>query len=201
MARAKLNSEFIATEAGDITVFNYDGETREYLSSSTEYLAAGVGIPANSCIDVPGERKEGFVICRTADFTAWEHLPDHRGETVYSTKTGEAMTVSLPGAFPGDTTMQAPATPYDKWNGSDWVTDTTAQHAAAVAEAGRQRKQLIDTAMQTISVVQLKLQAGRALTDGEKMKLDATLDYIDAVEATDITTAPVNINWPVAPEV
>jgi hypothetical protein len=31
MAKAKLNSELIATVAGDITVFNYDGETREYL--------------------------------------------------------------------------------------------------------------------------------------------------------------------------
>ena len=36
MTQAKLNSEFIATVAGDITVFNYDGETREYLSSSVE---------------------------------------------------------------------------------------------------------------------------------------------------------------------
>ena len=34
MTQAKLNSELIATVAGDIAVFNYDGETREYLSSS-----------------------------------------------------------------------------------------------------------------------------------------------------------------------
>lgn len=37
MSEAKLNSNFIAIVAGDITVFNYDGETREYLSSSVEY--------------------------------------------------------------------------------------------------------------------------------------------------------------------
>ena len=29
MAKAELNSELIATVAGDITVYNYDGETRE----------------------------------------------------------------------------------------------------------------------------------------------------------------------------
>ena len=29
MDSAVLNSEFIATKAGDITVYNYDGETRE----------------------------------------------------------------------------------------------------------------------------------------------------------------------------
>lgn len=44
MTQAKLNSEFIATVAGDITVYNYDNTTREYISSSTEYLAVGVGI-------------------------------------------------------------------------------------------------------------------------------------------------------------
>ncbi|ENQ6483299.1 tail fiber assembly protein, partial [Escherichia coli O130:H26] len=46
MDNAVLNSEFIATKAGNITVYNYDSETREYISTSTEYLAVGVGIPA-----------------------------------------------------------------------------------------------------------------------------------------------------------
>ena len=53
--------------------------------------------------------------------------------------------------------------------------------------------------MQSISIIQLKLQAGRALSDAEKNKLNATLDYIDAVTATDTATAP-DINWPVPPE-
>lgn len=118
MSEAKLNSNFIAIVAGDITVFNYDGETREYLSSSVEYLAVGVGIPANSCTDAPGESKEDFTICRSADFTAWEYVADHRGETVYSTETGEAVIISAPGDYPNDTTTLAPPTPYDTWNGS-----------------------------------------------------------------------------------
>ena len=50
MNNAELNSELIATKAGDITVYNYDSETREYISASTEYLAVGVGIPAYSCL-------------------------------------------------------------------------------------------------------------------------------------------------------
>ena len=82
MSKAELNKELIATVAGNITVFNYDGDTREYLSSSIEYLAAGVGIPANSCIDAPGESKIGFAICRTADRSSWEYITDHRGQTV-----------------------------------------------------------------------------------------------------------------------
>ncbi|MDI0775511.1 tail fiber assembly protein, partial [Escherichia coli] len=51
MNKAVLNNELIAIKAGDITIYNYDGETREYISTSTEYLAVGVGIPACSCLD------------------------------------------------------------------------------------------------------------------------------------------------------
>lgn len=57
MDNAVLNSEFIATKAGNITVYNYDGETREYISTSTEYLAVGVGIPAYSCLDALAHTK------------------------------------------------------------------------------------------------------------------------------------------------
>ena len=72
MTQAKLNSKFIATVAGDITVYNYDNTTREYISSSTEYLAVGVGIPACSCLDAPGTYKAGYAICRSVDFNSWE---------------------------------------------------------------------------------------------------------------------------------
>ncbi|EIT7651415.1 tail fiber assembly protein [Escherichia coli] len=200
MAKANLNNEFIATVAGDITVFNYDGETREYLSSAVEYLAVGIGLPANSCMDAPGESREGFAICRTADFTAWEYVTDHRGETVYSTETGEEVNISALGDYPEGTTTLAPSTPYDTWNGNEWVTDTEAQHSAAVEVAERQRQSLINTAMASISMIQLKLQAGRTLTQTETTKLNIVLDYIDAVTATDISTAP-DIIWPVPLEI
>ncbi|MFY2118008.1 tail fiber assembly protein, partial [Escherichia coli] len=90
MDNAVLNSEFIATKAGNITVYNYDGETREYISASTEYLAVGVGIPAYSCLDAPGTYKAGYTICRSVDLNSWEYVPDHRGEIVYNTETGDA---------------------------------------------------------------------------------------------------------------
>ncbi|EPU8971339.1 tail fiber assembly protein, partial [Escherichia coli] len=67
MDNAVLNSELIATKAGNITVYNYDGETREYISASTEYLAVGVGIPAYSCLDAPVTSKASYTICRSVD--------------------------------------------------------------------------------------------------------------------------------------
>lgn len=198
MAQAKLNNELIATEAGDITVFNYDDETREYLSSSVEYLAVGVGIPASSCTDAPGESKEGFAICRTADFTAWEYVADHRGETVYSTETGEPESVSLPGDYPEGTTTLAPATPYDKWDGSKWVTDTEAQQAADVEVAERQKAALLLEAKATISLWQTELQLG-IISDEDKASLIAWMNYIKAVQAVDTSKAP-DITWPDKPE-
>ncbi len=63
--------------------------------------------------------------------------------------------------YPENTTTIAPLTPYDEWNGEKWVTDTEAQHGAAVDAAEAQRPLLIDTAMASISLIQLKLQAGR----------------------------------------
>ncbi|NEY18177.1 tail fiber assembly protein [Escherichia coli] len=194
-----LDENGFATEAGFITVYNYNGETREYISSSLEFLPFGVGIPAHSCLDAPGSNKAGYAICRTVDLNSWEYVPDHRGEIVYSTKTGESKEITAPGDYPENTTTIAPLTPYDKWDGEKWVTDTEAQHSAAVGAAEIQRQSLVDAAMASISLIQLKLQAGRKLTQAETTRLNAVLDYIDAVTATDASTAP-DVIWPVPPE-
>ncbi|HAM3765788.1 TPA: tail fiber assembly protein [Escherichia coli] len=199
MDNAVLNSEIIATKAGNIIVYNYDGKTREYISTSNEYLAIGVGIPAYSCLDAPVTRKAGYAICRSMDLNSWEYVPDHRGEIIYSTETGESKEITAPGDYPDNTTTIAPLTPYDKWDGEKWVTDTEAQHSAAVEAAETQRQSLIDTAMASISLIQLKLQAGRKLTQAETNRINTVLDYIDAVTATDTSTAP-DVIWPELPE-
>lgn len=199
MAKAKLNNEHIATVAGDITVFNYDGETREYLSSSVEYLSVGVGIPANSCIDAPGEAREGFAICRTFDLSAWEYLADHRGEAVYSTKSGERVTISLPGSYPKDTTTLAPATPFDKWNGSEWEPDVKAQHAADVAEAERQKNALLTEATAIIAPM-ADAQAGGYIDDADVPRLAEWQRYRYKLTKVDTSTAP-GITLPPKPEV
>ncbi|MGV2649837.1 tail fiber assembly protein [Escherichia coli] len=199
MNNAILNNELIAVQEGNIIVYNYNSETREYISASTEFLAVGVGIPAYSCLDAPGTHKAGYAICRSMDLNSWEYVPDHRGETVYDTETGEAKEITVPGDYPENTTTLAPLTSYDKWDGEKWVTDTEAQHSAAVDAAEAQRQSLIDTAMASISLIQLKLQAGRKLTQAETTRLNAVLDYIDAVTATDTSTAP-GVIWPELPE-
>ncbi|HCO6928264.1 TPA: tail fiber assembly protein [Escherichia coli] len=194
-----LDENGFATEDGYITVYNYDGVTREYIGLAVEYLPVGVGVPGNSCVDAPISKKDGFAVCRTADLTGWEYVADHRGEIIYSTETGESKEITAPGDYPENTTTIAPLTPYDEWDGEKWVTDTVAQHSAAVGAAEAQRQSLIDTAMASISLIQLKLQAGRNLTQAETARLNAALDYIDAVTATDTSAAP-DVIWPELPE-
>ncbi|HGC0974973.1 TPA: tail fiber assembly protein, partial [Escherichia coli] len=109
-----------------------------------------------------------------------------------------AFTVDYIGAIKDGYVTLSPLTPYDKWDGEKWVTDTEAQHGAAVEAAEAQRQSLIDTAMASISLIQLKLQAGRKLTQAETTRLNAVLDYIDAVTAVDADAAP-DINWPAPP--
>ncbi|WP_343482371.1 tail fiber assembly protein [Enterobacter cloacae] len=198
MAKATLNKNGIATKAGDMTVYNYHGETREYLTSSIEFLAVGVGIPANSCTDAPVDEKAGFAVCRTASFDGWDYVIDHRGETVYDTETGLPVEITGLGDYPDNVTTIEPLTPYDRWNGSEWVTDADAQKNGQALEAEQQKAALLAEAQSTISLWQTELQLG-IISDDDKASLIAWMKYIQALNAVDTSTAP-DIEWPVKPE-
>ncbi|QCT20852.1 tail fiber assembly protein [Jejubacter calystegiae] len=194
MMNAILDSNNIATTAGELAVYNYAADTREYMSSSVEYLAVGVGIPANSAVDEPPAKKKGKAVCRNAAGAGWEYVSDHRGETVYSTEGGEAIEVTAPGEYPEGTTTITPATPYDKWDGEKWVTDTDAQHTSDVAAAEQQRTALLAEAQATISIWQTELQLG-IISDDDKASLIAWLAYIKELQDVDTDVAP-DIKWP-----
>lgn len=196
MTSAVLDKAKIATTAGNITVYGFSAQTGEFTGSSEEFLAIGVGLPAGSTDIAPGAVAEGCVAIFTG--SSWEQQEDHRGETAYSTADLSASTVDYIGPLKDGFVATAPATPYDRWNGSAWITDAEAQQVAAVQDAQALRQQHIDTAMSSISIIQLKLQAGRTLNDEEKNRLDQVLDYIDAINAIDLSSAP-NITWPTQP--
>lgn len=198
MAKAILNKSGIATKAGDMTVYNYDGETREYLSTSVEYLAVGVGVPANSCTDEPVDEKAGFAICRKVSFDEWDYVIDHRGDTVYDTETGQPVEITGLGDYPDNVTTIEPLTPYDRWNGSEWITDEAAKKNGQVLEAEQQKSVLLAEAQSTISLWQTELQLG-IISDDDKASLIAWMKYIQALNAVDTSTAP-DIEWPVKPE-
>lgn len=186
-----------AESSGVVGVFNYDSVTCEYMGASDEFLHVGVGIPAYSALDTPPYSKTGFAVCRTADNSGWEYLPDYRGEVVYSTETGQPIEITTPGNYPDNTTPLKPKTPHDTWNGSEWVTDTEAAHASEVATADTDKNNRLNTAKQYISLWQTQLQLGM-ISDADKAKLIKWMHYITALQAVDTSTSP-DINWPQQP--
>ncbi|PQL06872.1 tail fiber assembly protein [Pantoea ananatis] len=199
MLKAQLDKDFVAINAGEISVCNYDGVSREYLSTITEILAKGVGLPANSCIDAPLEKKEGMVVCRTKDLSAWEYINDHRGETVHDIKTGESLIITELGDYPENTTPKIPLSQYDEWDGEDWVMNLVKRHEADIASAEKHRQSLLDNIEKTTSDWRIELLLGD-ISDNDKSKLSAWMAYKSAVKAVDMSTAP-DVNWPVLPVV
>jgi hypothetical protein len=198
MDKAQFGSDMIAVVPGEITVYNFDSSTYEYRSSSVEYVAVGVGLPAHSCIDAPPSATKGTVICRTADFSAWESIINHRGETVYSKETGQPVTIISLGDYPSETTCEVPATPYDKWDGTKWATDLVAKHDADVESAEEQRLRLLNETDEITSDWKIALMLDD-ISEDDKNKLAKWMAYKSELKATDISVAP-DINWPIPPE-
>lgn len=71
--------------------------------------------------------------------------------------------------------------------------------AEVIASADAEKQNRLSYATNKIVVWQTKLLMGRTLTDSESAKLNAWMDYIDAVQAIDTSTAP-DIEWPLPPQ-
>lgn len=186
----------LATQAGDIRCFYFDEFTSEYTGWSDEYIHLGVSMPGYSTDINPGDEVAGEVAVFTGG--AWIQQEDHRGTVVYSTADGLESVVDYIGEIKSGFTQLMPVTRFDKWDGGMWVTDNTAAHAADIAAAEAQRQQLLVVAQQRITVWQTKLLMGRKLTENESNQLNIWMDYIDALEAVDVSTAP-SIEWPAIP--
>ncbi|MGN5574442.1 tail fiber assembly protein [Enterobacter sp. Lyrl_3] len=185
-----------ATTAGWVLTYQcaYD-TTREYTSCYWQYCAEGVGIAAGSYTDKPAELDDNTkAIRRTADGSAWEVVDDLRGQLAYSTETGEASTVDFIGPLPDGWTLLAPASPFDKWDGDKWVTDTDAQQAAEVAAAQEKLEALNQEADRIIASLERVMKYDP--TDEEKALLEAWEKYSVLLSRVD----PEKPDWPEKPE-
>ncbi len=193
----KFDKEGFAIDGGDIRVFYFEPMTGEYVGWSDEYIYEGVSMPGSSTVIDPGNEVSGAV--SVFDGKKWRREEDHRGETVYSKTDGIATTVDYIGKLKSEFVTVGPATQYDKWNGSEWVTDIEAKHAADIAAADTDKQARIGRANEFINGKQWpgKAAMGR-LKDAEKAQYNSWLDYLDALEAIETSSAP-DINWPVAP--
>lgn len=196
MAKVTLDKNGLAKSAGTLTVYNYDAVSGEFTGSNDEYLAQGVGLPANACITAPPAAEAGSVALYLNG--SWQAIADHRGETVYSFNDGSAVLISAPGEYPADTTPIKPATAWDKWNGEKWVTDQAEEKAAAVKQAIERQAELIAEANSITQAWQTQLRL-EMITESDKASLMEWMKYVQAVQVVSTQNAP-DIKWPKKPE-
>ncbi|MEH6369313.1 tail fiber assembly protein [Pectobacterium carotovorum] len=195
---AELNERGLAINSGWITVYHVNSETREYLSASYEYVMQGVGLPADSYADEPQLPPVGQALRRSADGKAWEQVPDHRGQTVYSTETRQAQTVTQFGELSDNMTFLAPATEFDQWNGTTWVTNQEAQQLATTKSLQQELAARRATANTRIAELNYAVDLAIA-TDEEQERLTQWKIYLVTLNRIDLTTA--SVVWPEAPSV
>ncbi|MFJ5472189.1 tail fiber assembly protein [Pectobacterium carotovorum] len=193
---AELNEHGLAINTGWITVYHVNPDTREYLSASYEYVMQGVGLPADSYADEPELPPVGQALRRSADGKVWEQVPDYRGQTVYSTESRQAQTVSQFGELPEGFTLLAPATEFDKWNGKKWLIDKAAKAAAAITSA--QQELASRKAAATSHITELTYAVNLDIaTDAEKAALEAWQKYTVLLNRIDVNAT--DIDWPLTP--
>ncbi|CNJ99897.1 tail fiber assembly protein [Yersinia vastinensis] len=198
ITQAQLDEDGLAIIEGWISVYSVSRDSREYIGVNSEYLAVGVGIPAGSYIDAPMPLDDNNkAIRRTEDGKAWEAVTDLRDQAAYRTDSGQLEPVNYLGDLPDTHTLLAPQTTYDFWNGDLWVTDTKAQHVAAIQIAEDTKKQLLNEAAASIAPLQDAIDTELA-TDSEKEQLIAWKTYRVLLNRIDISVAP-DIEWPLVP--
>jgi len=196
MAKVTLDKNGLAKAAGTLKIYNFDSVTGEFTGSSDEYLAQGVGLPANACIIAPPATEVGKVALYYDG--SWQTVADHRGETVYSVTNGAAVLINLPGDYPVHTTALKPSTAWDKWDGEKWVTDTDARRDAEVSKVATEKSALISEANGITQAWQTQLLLG-IITDSDKALLTAWMRYIQNLQSINISE-PKSVSWPVKPE-
>lgn len=181
-----------------ITVYNLRADTQEYIGKGDAFIPAFTGLPANCTTVTPPEIKAGFIAIFEAEKQKWALNEDHRGETVFNTETGAALLITEPGAYPDRTTLQPPENAWQKWDGTTWVNDEAAEHAALIEQAEASKKTLIKQVGEVIATLQDAVDFEMATAE-EKQRLIDYKKYRVLLSRVQTENAP-DIVWPEAPE-
>ncbi|HGM5417654.1 TPA: tail fiber assembly protein [Serratia liquefaciens] len=143
----------------------------------------------------PLAAEPGHAVLYTGD--AWQQIEDRTGQTYY---TADGRPQAVPDAYfilPPDCTFTPPATPWDQWDGEQWVTNTDAQQRAAVEQAAQTRQRLRQQADQQIELLNDAAETGMS-EEGDDQRLANWKKYRVLLSRVDIGQAP-DIPWPALP--
>ncbi|HCO7575006.1 tail fiber assembly protein [Escherichia fergusonii] len=187
----------MSAEAQTIRVFNLLDGTNEFIGEGDAYIPPHTGLPANSTDIAPPDIPAGYAAVFNADEMKWHLTEDHRGKTVYETKTGAAIYISELGALPPDVTAISPDGENQKWNGTSWVKDAEAEKLFRIREAEETKNSLMQVASEHISPLQDAVDLEIA-TEEETSLLAVWKTYRVLLNRVDTSVAP-DIEWPVSP--
>lgn len=174
--------------------------------SETEFPVVpgfGMHIPANGLLlDDPLNHRDGFIWVYQDNQLV--HLADNRG-TYYSKETGEEVNHQELGELPESLTTVAPNSPYDKWDGEQWVKDQQAENDDLAKAALEQRDQFMMQASKSIDLLQAKIKLANHNPDDddtpEKQLLTAWETYlVNLSQIEQQPNFPQEINWPQMPQ-
>ncbi len=194
MSEVIFDADGHATNAGYVRVYHFAGNG-ECLGWSDEYINIGVGLPGSSTMIPPGEPTTGMV--SVFNGTTWDKQQDHRGQTVYSIADRHAVLVDYIGAIKDGYVDAAPATQFDKWDGTAWVEDAEAKRAADIDTAEQKKGVLRSTADNEIAWLQDAVDAGIA-SEEETALLSMWKAYRVQLMRIKTDAAP-DIEWPTTP--
>ncbi|AWK42715.1 tail fiber assembly protein [Photorhabdus laumondii] len=196
---AILGKDGLAEKAGWLTIYHAAPHSREFIGATPEYLMKGVGIPASSYTDAPTlPDSDSLAVRRTADGEHWEIVPDYRGKTAYNTQTRLPQEITDLGELPKTLTFEQPATHFDRWDGSKWVTDKAAIKDSEIEQAEQLRDTLCTQSNETITLLQYAVDTELASEEEQTLLLEWK-KYLVLLNRVDTSLAP-DIKWPEMPE-
>ncbi|MCA6222914.1 tail fiber assembly protein [Photorhabdus antumapuensis] len=194
-----LGKDGLAEKAGWLTIYHAAPNSREFIGATPEYLMKGVGISASSYTDAPTlPESDSMAVRRTVDGKLWEIVPDYRGKTAYNIQTRLPQEITDLGELPKTLTFKQPATHFDRWDGSNWVTDKAAIKDSEIEQAEQLRDTLCTQANETIMLLQYAVDTELASEEEQALLLEWK-KYLVLLNRVDTSLAP-DIEWPEIPK-
>ncbi|MDE9543878.1 tail fiber assembly protein [Xenorhabdus bovienii] len=183
LSMAKFKNGF-AEVSGWTKVYSAHYDTLEYMGVGMSLMQKGGGLPAQAFLDKPVLPTDSdTAICRSPDRQSWISLSDFRGKTAYNILSGYPMVITKLGELPSALTWLKPKTPFDKWDGHQWVTDVEKQRK----ENEHQRQNFLNEARQQMA----------KLEQEKRLKL---LEWdLYGVKLMELDISSSNIDWPKKP--
>jgi hypothetical protein len=207
-----MSDERIASN-GEVSWWLADGVTPPTISNvhpvTGEFIGIGLAdpsplepftwlIPAHAFQCEPPASEPGYAAVK-ATGEGWNQVVDHRGLTVYSTESGDAQVWELLGELPEGFTLEAPASPFEKWQDDEWVVDDAATTAALKRKAAKKKALLTQFSTSMISTLQnavdLEIASETEIANLKSWKIYGV--ELNRVEI--VARAPLDSEWPASP--